>query len=331
MKTLYYLPERKYNEQSFNEYYAGIEQFIYTNKSVKYHIVLPLENFDCVLDLPVIQISGNVKIVSARSTFYPDIIEADKNRWMNELCLEAGDYCSPEFFLEIDRKMKRKTVLSECKEDIVDNVRNKWREILKALRLFKAGDLEFGYAYWYSKLPCNPQYIDDTMLAFRGNYDTPNKYVIEDDDIINLQVLFKKFSSNSGKDDFPQSSIDYLNDGAIENKPEKKLLDYIYGLETLLVHEKTNKKDLLTKRVSNFIGKNQDEWIQIIKNVEFAYNLRNKISHGRKDEVDLSVCKEYSKKMENYARQSINKWLDMVDKGLTRQDISDSIERVPFS
>jgi hypothetical protein len=227
--------------------------------------------------------------------------------------------------------MKRKMVLPNNKEDIIKSVKNKWREVLKILRLFKEGDLKFGYAYWYSKLPCGPQYIDDAMLAFGENFETPNKYVLEEDEIINLQVLFKKCSSNYGKDGFPQSSIDYLNDGAIENKPEKKLLDYICGLETLLVKEKTNKKDLLTKRVSNFIGENQEEWIQIIKNVEFAYGLRNKISHGSKDEVDLSVCKEYSKKMENYARQSINKWLNMVDRGLTRQDISDLIERVPFS
>ena len=87
----------------------------------------------------------------------------------------------------------------------------------------------------------------------------------------------------------------------------------------------------VTKRTANFIGKDRKNWINILNNIEYAYELRNKIAHGSKGETSLSESEEYSKKMENYARQSINKWLDMVDKGLTKQDILDSIERVPFS
>ena len=63
MKQLFYLPEKKFNEQTFNEYYAELEQFIYTNKPVKYHVVLPLENFNCTLDSPVIKLSDDIKIV----------------------------------------------------------------------------------------------------------------------------------------------------------------------------------------------------------------------------------------------------------------------------
>lgn len=329
---LHCLPDNKFNEQTFNEYYTELEQFMSASKSVKYHVVLPLENFDCTLDSPVIQLSNNIRIVSARSTFYPDIIEEDKNRWMNELCPEVDYYCPPEFFLEIDRIMKRKVVLSKNKKNIIGGVRDKWREVLKVLRLFSEGDLSFGYAYLYSKLPCEPQYIDDTMLAYKGNYDTPNKYILKEDDIKNLQLLFKKYTSNKNKEGFPQSSIDYLDDGANEKKPEKRLLDYIYGLERLLVKAQSNKKDLLAKRVANFIGEDKESWIEINKNVEFVYSrFRNKLSHGNKDEVSLSGCKEHCKTMENYTRQSINKWLDMVDGGLTKQDFLNSIETVPFS
>ena len=332
MCSLSYLPDNKFDEKTFNEYYSELEQYIYTNKPIKYHVVLPLENFDCALDLSSIKLSDDIKIVSARNTFYPDIFEEDKDRWVDELGLKIYDYCPPKFFLEIDRKIKRKMLLSKSEEDIIDNVKNKWREVLKILRLFKKGDLNFGYAYWYSKLQCDPQYISDTMLAFGDNYDTPNKYILEESEIGNLQVLFKKYSINSGKEDFPQSSIDCFNDGAIENKPEKKLLDYIGGLENLLVKEKSMKKrSLLTKRTANFIGKDQNDWMNILKNIEYAYELRNKIAHGSKGETSLSKCKEYSNRMENYARQSINKWLDMVDKGLTKQDILNSIEIVPFS
>jgi hypothetical protein len=329
---LHCLPDNKFNEQTFNEYYTELEQFISANKSVKYHVVLPLENFDCTLDSPVIQLSNNIRIVSARSTFYPDIIEEDKNRWMNELCHEVDYYCPPKFFLEIDRIMKRKMVLSENKNNIIGDVREKWREILKILRLFSEGDLSFGYAYLYSKLPCEPQYIDDTMLVYKGNYDTSNKYILKEDDIKNLQLLFKKYTSNKNKEGFPQSSINYLEDGANEKKPEKRLLDYIYGLERLLVIEKNKKRNSLATRVANFIGENKEGWIEINKNVEFSYNrFRNKLSHGSKDEVSLSKCNEYSKTMENYTRQAINKYLDMVDKGHTKQEILDFIETVPFS
>jgi len=328
---LHCLPDNKYNEHTFNEYYSELEKYIYTNKPIKYHVVLPLENFECTLDSPVIPLSGDIKIVYAPSTFYPDIIEEDKNRWMQELFPGVEHYSPPEYFIEIDRVVKRKMVLSKREEDIIDNVRNRWREVLKILRLFKEGDLKFGYAYWYSKLPCDPQYIDDTMLAFGDNYDTPNKYILEENDIENLQVLFKKCSSNSGKEDFPQSSIDVFDDGAIEKKPDKKLLDYIGGLENLLVKEKSKKRSLLTKRTANFIGKDRKNWINILNNIENAYELRNKIAHGSKGEISLSESEKYSKKMENYTRQSINKWLDMVDKGLTKQDILDSLETVPFS
>jgi len=329
---LHCLPDIKYNEHTFNEYYSELEKYIYTNKPIKYHVVLPLENFDCTLDEPVIQLSNNIRIVSARNTFYPDIIEEDKDRWMNELCYEVDYYYPPKFFIEIDRKMKREKVLSKSKENIIGDVRDKWREVLKILRLFSEGDLSFGYAYLYSKLPCDPQYIGDTMLAYKGNYDTPNKYILKENDIKNLQLLFSKYSSNKNIEGFPQSSIDYLYEGADEDNPEKRLLDYFYGLERLLVKEQANTKDLLAKRVANFIGEDKDSWIEINKNVEFVYSrFRNKLSHGNKDEVNLSECDGHCKTMENYTRQSINKWLNLVDKGLTKQDFLNSIETVPFS
>jgi hypothetical protein len=330
-RQLHCLPDYKFNEHTFNEYYSELEQYINTSKPIKYHIVLPLENFDCTLDTPVIQLSNNIRIISASSTFYPDIIEEDKDRWMNELCYDVDYYCPPKFFLEIDRIMKRKTVLSSNEENIFDDMKDKWREALKILMLFNEGDLSFGYAYLYSKLPCDPQYIGDTMLAYKGNYDTPNKYILKGDDIKNLQLLFTKYLSNKKKEGFPQSSIDYLYEGADEKKPEKRLLDYCNGLERLLVKEQTNTKDLLAKRVANFIGENKEGWIEIHENVENVYRrFRNKLSHGNKDEVSLSECKEHCKTMENYTRQVINKCLNMVDKGLTKQDFLKIIETVPF-
>ncbi len=234
-----------------------------------------------------------------------------------------------------------KKVPSKCKEHR-ELAKGKLQEVMTILRLYKEGDLECGFLYWYPKTPCDPPHSYDDMLFFRVYYDSPNKYLLQEDDIKSLSLLFRiyrKHSRNLYKKDFPYSAIDCLNEGLKEDKSENKLISFIGALEALLIDERKrneiieNKKmtikSVLAKSTASFINTKKDrQGYEKIKNdIIQAYNLRSKIAHGRGREVPPHECEEYNNKTEIYARRAIRKWLDEIEQGKTTRDIIGSIGR----
>ncbi|MEE9214122.1 MAG: hypothetical protein V3U54_04890 [Thermodesulfobacteriota bacterium] len=320
-------PRRKFNKQTFDKYYTEYEQYLFTNKPVKYQIVAPLENFDCASNSSVIKLSSYVRIVPANSTFYPDIISENLNKWMNELCPEVEYWTPPKFFLEIDCEMERNKVPSKCKERIEDDMIKSVREVFRILRLYKEGNFTCGFIYWFPKTPCDPPHNYDDIFSFHGNYYTPNGYSIKKNDVKKLQNLFQEYSKNLNNKDFPHSAIFYLDKGVKRNEPTDSLVDFTAALEYLLVKGKQEITFTLKIYTASFLKGYQQNGREISEDIKKAYDFRSKIVHGRSYKVDEFKCMEISKKIEGYARKAIIKWLDMIDKGKTAKEIYDSIEK----
>lgn len=104
----YPLPDflRYFSNQTFDEYYAEYEQFLYDIKPIRYKIAVPLENFNCTISGRPIKLFNNIRIIPSDKTFYADMIMMFC-RWENEYP-EVIHYSPPDFFLEINLEIERK-------------------------------------------------------------------------------------------------------------------------------------------------------------------------------------------------------------------------------
>ena len=330
---------RYFSNQTFDEYYAEYEQFLYDNKPIRYKIVVPLENFNCTISETPIEFFNNIRIVPSDKTFYPDMIQY-YNLWENEYP-EVIHYCPPDFFLEINLEMERDIIPSQRRESIEHIAVEKVKDIFKVLRLYKEGDFRAGWIYWFPDTPCDIPYYFDDILYWGGNYFTPSKYTIEKDDIKKLEQLFQLYSNikeqdkeeNKSKNDFLHSAIYYFNKGIIQNDMADGLVDFTAALESLFVDGKEGIATLLALRTAFFLEEDRQKCKkEIFKDIKKAYGFRSNIVHGDYHKIKYELeLKEYTKKTERYTRQAIIKWIDMIEKGKKRQDIYDSIEDNLFS
>lgn len=320
-----------FSNQTFDEYYAEYEQFLYDNKPIRYKIAVPLENFNCTINETPIKLFNNIRIVPSDNTFYPDMIQC-YTRWENEYP-EVIHYGPPDFFLEINLYMERDIIPSQYREYIeyiaVENV----KDVVKVLRLYKEGGFRAGWVYWFPDTPCDLPYYFDDILYWGGNYSTLSKYTIEKDDIKKLKQLFERYSNikeqgKKNKNDFPHSAIYYFDKGVRETDTNDRLVDYTAALESLFVEGKDKITKQLTEKTGFFLEKDRQKRREIIKDIDKAYKFRSKIVHGGYYKInDVLKLKEYCNKTERYARRAIIKWIDMIYKGKTRQEIYDSIRR----
>jgi len=333
---------REFNEQAFDEYYIEYEQFLYSNLPLKYQIVASLENFNYPLPSPDIILSGNTRIVSNRDkhidgfnsssgTYYKDVIDEYEGEHLAEQEHYNSQFIS-NFWLEIDCEIEKGKVPSECIEYIEHLSMEEVKRVFHILRLYKEGDFRHGVIYWRPNTPYEPPYDEKFNFCTFDRYDTSNKYLLQKDDIKEIQLVFQKYTNNRNKKLFPHSSIYYLDKGVREEDTADQLVNYTAALESLFVDGKEGIATLLAHRVAFFLEEDRHKCKSIYKDVKKAYAFRSNIVHGNrfkiKDELEL---KEYCKKIEEYVRQAITKWIDMVDKGMNRQEIYDLIEENLFT
>ncbi len=323
---------KEFNEQTFNDYYAEYEQFLYSNLPIKYHIVVALENFFCDLSSTVIRLSSNTRIIPNRSTFYFGSTCKNNAECMNDPSIKGGIFNPPFFWLEIDCEMEKEKVPSELKEHIEQVSLEEVQKVFKILRSYKEGDFRYSLVYWCPKTPCDPPYNYDVVFCYMGNYHNSNKYLLKEDDVKECQLLFRKYTDNSNKKDFPHSAIYYLDKGVRETDMNDRLVDYTAALESLFVDGKEGIAFQLAHKTAFFLEKDRQKCREIFKDIKKAYGFRCNIVHGDyhkiKDELELN---KYTKITERYARRAIIKWIDMIDKGRKRQEIYDLIEENLFS
>lgn len=338
---------REFNEQTFNEYYAEYEQFDSSNLPIKYHIVVSLENFN-MSSSSNIMLSNSIRIVSDKDkkheraiyillcAMYPYDEYVDGNPFLEEPAYEVemerrlGE--SSSFCLEIDCEINKEMVPSQNKEQIEHMSFERIKNVLKILRILKEGDFRQRFIYWRSKTPCDPPYNEMKILFESGSYNTSNPYSLDEYDVKDLQLLFQKYTNNSAKKDFPHSAIYYLDKGVSETDMNDRLVDYTAALESLFVDGKEGIATLLANRTAFFLEKDRQKCKDIYKDIKKAYGFRSNIVHGDYHKIkDELVLKEYCNKIEGYVRLVIAKWIDMVDKGMKRQEIHDSIEDNLFS
>jgi len=326
---------KEFNEQTFNEFYGEYEQYLYSNKPMKYLIVVGLEGLYYVSSSPVIKLSDDTRLIDNEESCYFDAVMYDERLQPSDPTITpigVYDPPGPGLWLEIDYEIEKEKVPLEMREYIEHVSLETIKKVFRFLRLYKEGDFKLSVVYWCPKTYCEVPHSHEDILFFNGNYESPNRYILEEDDVKKIQLLLEKCTNNSNQKGFPHSAIYYLDNGVRDDDIPDRLVNYTAALESLFVDGKEGISTLLAHRTAFFLEKDRQKCKEIYNDIKKAYGFRSNIVHGDhhkiKDELEL---KEYCNKTESYARRAIIQWINMIDEGKNRQEIYDSIEENLFS
>lgn len=114
----------------------------------------------------------------------------------------------------------------------------------------------------------------------------------------------------------------------IRNQWEDQQIDLIIALEALLIPEmdEVNKSGKIVKRLSRLLNQHFRRG-EVSKVALSGYNLRNKIVHGKLDNIDLSEVHILQEELRVYVKTAIQEYL--INYGdLTVQEFADRLERM---
>jgi len=295
-----------YDENTFNNLYTELEEYIYT-EGREIIAIAPLLNFELKgierIDLGDFIIRRITKdefkmllgkgALGERHLLYPHG-GIFKTIW----CIE----------LKVKFPSKRK------QEDITPHI----ERIITALRVFMKGSIYYSAILKYPKVWRTYWNVS----SHGGEKVYGSRYELTDEDVENLKAFWNKFKSFKHKKlSFLDVAIRRFNFSYERRLPEDKLIDYITAFEALYL--KGAREELgyrLALRCAYFLGKDKEERKRIFEILKGAYDVRSKIVHGGQiqskslnkiiNKLNLKSLAELSMKVEEYLRESIRMFLD---------------------
>jgi len=109
---------------------------------------------------------------------------------------------------------------------------------------------------------------------------------------------------------------------AYYGEPEDRLIDQMIAFESLYIGDNKELGYKLALRTAFLLGRERK---QIFGGMKKAYALRGQIVHGNK-QVEMTKLEETIPKTEEYLRQSIRRFLLLLSKGMSLQEIQDKLD-----
>jgi len=318
---IYYLDTAKtlsFNQKMFDQTYKEIEDYFYSDK-LNFIATAPLQNFEC--EVSELNLGNGLKIRKITNQEFSELCRSAKE--IGGL-LPLHEAMNIEYIIEVPYGIQKGEPISHQEPG------EKFDKLVSALRLFKSGI--FGFNILQSKSP-SWQPMMGTTTSGRTFYKTfsGNKYKLtksESKDFIKFWDEYKTCDFTNNK--FLEVAIKRFNYSHEREKPEDKLIDYTVSLEALFLkeEEKAELSYRLSIRMAILLGKNKKDRKEIFSNVRKAYDLRSKIIHGSTRASNEDV-REIVIKIENYLRESIKLFLDLI-KTKSYEEIIDAIDKDIF-
>ncbi len=307
-----------FNQKMFDQTYKEIEDYFYSDK-LNFIATAPLQKFEC--EISELNLGNGLKIRKITDQEFSELCRSAKE--MGGL-LPFHEAMNIEYIIEMPYSIqKEEPISSQEPKEIFD-------KLVSALRLFKSGI--FGFNILQSKPP-SWQPMMGTMTSFGTFYKTfsGDKYELtksEGKDFIMFWDEYKTCDFTNNK--FIEVAIKRFNYSHEREKPEDKLIDYMVSLEALFLKEgeRAELSYRLSIRTAILLGKNKENREEIFSNVRDAYEFRSKIIHGSIKALNEDL-REIVIKIENYLRESIKLFLDLV-KTKSYKEIVNTIDKDIF-
>ncbi|HEX7402246.1 MAG TPA: hypothetical protein VF369_08715 [candidate division Zixibacteria bacterium] len=323
----------KFNADLFDSIYNKVEDLFYS-KSIKFIVSATLQNFEC--EKEELCLSDDLRIVKMTPKEREDLWRGSRySSWL-------PDNLIPFFKYRIQQKFEKPKYIEETPIDASKNVlnenphdiaRDKFNNVVTALRLFKSGIVGFSMVM---TIPITWFPIGGGYSSRRGEHVQCDKYFLTEAETNNFEAFFTKFimdKSASNTQSFIELALDRFNYAYDRKRPEDKLIDYMIAFETLYLKKEDEGEYgyRMSMRVASLLGKIPDERKQIFLDLKKAYRLRSKIVHGSKkiDNNKLISVHKVSK-IEQHLRRSIQEFISL-NRNRSHDEIIDSLDEILLS
>jgi len=293
-----------FNEETFDNLYNELEEYIYTSGR-EMIVTVPLLNFEL----------KDAEIVNLEDFVIRRLTEDEIKRLLKfgqigiPISLPYGGLIYTLWCIELKTKFQSK----RKPENSIPRV----EKIITALRLFKRGSLGYSGVLEYPK-------VWKTMLwqsSYGKRVVSDSAYELANKDAIEFKKFWNKFKNLNIKNyPFLDVAIRRFNFSYDKGLPEDKLIDFITTFEALFLPEKDELSYRLALRCAYFLGENKKRRAEIFKMIKKAYDVRSRIIHGESpqsksikkilNKLNLHSLGELSMQMEDYLRESIKKFLN---------------------
>ena len=310
-----------YDENTFNDLYRELEEYIYT-EGREIIVVAPLLNFE-LKGIEKIDL-GDFIIRKISEDEFKMLLSQNALGEIHSLYPYGGIF---ETIWCIELKVKCPS--KRRSEDLTPYI----EKVITTLRLFKKGSIHYSAILDYPKVWKNHWGVS----SHGGGEIYGPRYELTDKDIESLKAFWNKFKSlNTQNYPFLDVAIRRFNFSYERRLPEDKLIDYITAFEALYL--KGVEKELsyrLALRCACFLGKDGEERRKIFEILKSAYDARSKIVHGEPIEsksfkkllnkLNLNLP-ELSMQVEEYLRESIKTFLHFLQKSESHDEIIKEID-----
>ena len=308
-----------YDENTFNNLYRELEEYIYT-KEREIIVVAPLLNFE-LKGIEKIDL-GDFIIRRISEDEFKMLLSQNALGEIHSLYPYGGIF---ETIWCIELKVKCPS--KRRSEDLTPRI----EKVITALRLFKKGSIHYSAILDYPKVWKNHWGVS----SHGGGEIHGPRYELTDKDIESLKAFWNKFKSLNAQN-FLDVAIRRFNFSYERRLPEDKLIDYITAFEALYLQgEEKELSYRLALRCACFLGKDGEERKKIFEILKNAYDARSKIVHGKSIEsksfkkllnkLNLNLP-ELSMKVEEYLRESIKTFLHFLQKSESYDEIIREID-----
>ncbi len=313
-----------YDENTFNNLYTELEEYIYT-EGREIIAIAPLLNFEL----------KGIERIDLGDFMIRKITEEEFKMLLGKGALGEHHLLYPhggifETIWCIELKVKYPS--KKGKGDLTPHV----ERVMTALRLFKKGSIYYSAILRYPKVWRT--YWD--VSSHGGGKVYESRYELTYEDVENLKEFWNKFKSlNTQRLSFLDVAIRRFNFSYERRLPEDKLIDYITAFEALYLKGAEGELGYrLALRCAYFLGKDEEERKRIFEILKSAYDVRSKIVHGGRiqsksldkiiNKLNLKSLAELSMKVEEYLRESIKMFLDYLQSKSHEEIIEEIDEKI---
>lgn len=286
----------------------------------------PIYCFRCESD--TVNLEGNVQIVRIPPEFHTYLYEKSGSNFFRTVPFEV------DWIISIPQREvheigeSREVQMTQALEEM-ERIKDLTVDLITALRLSREGRVIPGLLMSASyPTGATPSFGGTTAWTSVSSLDffvEESIYTFRQDDLTTINSLFKEITGwrNSGVLNHLEIPL-YRFHSAYLGPIEERLVDQIIALESLYLNDPQELSYKLAMRTAYSLGNTREARNEIFNNMKKAYNYRSKIIHGN-DPPTREQLRELVPRVEEYLRQSLKKYLLLLNEGNTMRRIQQEL------
>ena len=323
----------EFQDAAFERVYRETEDYFYRD-TVRYRYLAPLGRFR--MEPAQVKLGPELSIVRISDGWSREMLMESMGG--SPVAAEVAQLVSKRYGLVLYSELQKEKDVEGFyrrpreEEGAIKNVRDTFREVCSALRVFKNGAV--GYE---QIIPRPTSWVPArTMEIWGGGAQsvTGAPYVLSEQETAEFETFWDEhWVRRVGMEKNVALAVRRFNMAYGRGWPEERLLDLMIGFEALLLENEQELRYKLAMRGAALLGKDGDERETIRGELGAAYKQRNHIVHGGRADEELKIGDEegvsltnLNSRVEERLRAAIRKIMDM-EPSVSKPALVDRLDR----